>query len=264
MLCKSKPEKRSICPESPAKPKVETMALIKWRRPARKSSRQMLIAADFIHVALLSVDEDATIKFNHRWAIELANWHRSAVPFWFSLSILSLTFNFISRLVLRKIICVLMSKLFCHYGRQTKGSIIAGSQRSPDNGAFKRSWSHNTLGKRLTGIFAAGKTPIWLAPVRRLSARLLLPSTLPNDSGKPNSSPTLKPWRCGARREGKRKWKSGDRELLSRVIRKIGLNWEPARCIIWDSRDINCVIKAIWIAEKIYKKSRKSLSHLGN
>jgi len=47
---------------------------------------------------------------------------------------------------------------------------------------------------RLTGIiFAAGNTPIELAPVRRLSALRLLPSKFPKDSGKPNSSPTLKP-----------------------------------------------------------------------
>lgn len=46
----------------------------------------------------------------------------------------------------------------------------------------------------LTGICAAGKTPIWLAPVLKLRARRLLPSKLPNDSGNPNSSPTLKPF----------------------------------------------------------------------
>lgn len=53
---------------------------------------------------------------------------------------------------------------------------------------------------KLTGILAAGKTPMEFAPVLRLSARLLLPSTLPNDSGKPNSSPTLKPF-VGKRNE---------------------------------------------------------------
>lgn len=46
----------------------------------------------------------------------------------------------------------------------------------------------------LTGIAAAGKTPIWFAPVLRLSARRLLPSKFPNDSGKPSSSPTLNPF----------------------------------------------------------------------
>lgn len=40
---------------------------------------------------------------------------------------------------------------------------------------------------------AAGNTPMLFAPVRRFRALLLLPSTFPSDSGKPNSSPTLKP-----------------------------------------------------------------------
>lgn len=46
----------------------------------------------------------------------------------------------------------------------------------------------------LTGICDAGSTPILLSSW--LSDRLLFPSTLPRDSPKPNSSPTLKPIQC--------------------------------------------------------------------
>lgn len=45
----------------------------------------------------------------------------------------------------------------------------------------------------ITGCLDAGRTPIELAPVRKFRARRLLPSTFPNDSGNPSSSPTLKP-----------------------------------------------------------------------
>lgn len=57
----------------------------------------------------------------------------------------------------------------------------------------------------LTGICAAGKTPIWLAPVLKFSARRLLPSTFPKDSGNPNSSPTEKPFISGEKNVLKKK-----------------------------------------------------------
>lgn len=44
----------------------------------------------------------------------------------------------------------------------------------------------------LTGIFAAGKTPIALL-LRRSSDLFFVPSVFPIDSGKPSSSPKLKP-----------------------------------------------------------------------
>lgn len=49
-----------------------------------------------------------------------------------------------------------------------------------------------------TGSFSAGKTPTLLLAVaiaasKLLTDRLLLPSKLPSDSVKPNSSPKLKP-----------------------------------------------------------------------
>lgn len=45
----------------------------------------------------------------------------------------------------------------------------------------------------LTDNFSAGKTPIALFSVRRSRDLFLLPSMLPSDSGKPSSSPRLKP-----------------------------------------------------------------------
>lgn len=70
----------------------------------------------------------------------------------------------------------------------------------------------------LTGIFAAGRTPIELAPVLRLRALLLLPSTFPNDSGKPNSSPTLKPITIGSLRATKKKVNAEEEEKLEHHI----------------------------------------------
>lgn len=74
------------------------------------------------------------------------------------------------------------------------------NKETADNG-MKRStpprcppYRQSTRTFHLTGICAAGRTPIELAPVLMLRALRLLPSTFPSDSGKPSSSPTLKPW----------------------------------------------------------------------